>query len=192
MTETFKSLESLFSADCVPAVTNTADLLADWYKYEIVLMFLFGRKIILRFLLRMAQAVVLQAEILEKDVSAIDAIWLDTLKNQERFQFLYSTKLHELADAMKRRQHFPTGEVIAVEPKMFTETCDYKYNENFNQGLVLCLFTLIFCNLILICNPTIFRLKNLQAIQGDVSKLVEENSHMISRIERLVDIQKPK
>ena len=51
---------------------------------------------------------------------------------------------------------------------------------------------LIFCNLILICNPTIFRLKNLQAIQGDVSKLVEENSHMISRIERLVDIQKPK
>jgi|688.fasta_scaffold909772_2 hypothetical protein len=148
----------------------------------------------------MAQAVVLQAEILEKDVSAIDAIWLDTLKNQERFQFSYSTKLHELVDAMKRRQHFPTGEVIAVEPKMFTGTSDYKYNENFNQGLVLCLFTLIccnltliFCNLILICNPTtIFRLKNLQAIQGDVSKLVEENSHMISRIERLVDIQKPK
>lgn len=45
MTETFKSLESLFSADCVPAVTNTADLLADWYKYEIVLMFLLGEKL---------------------------------------------------------------------------------------------------------------------------------------------------
>lgn len=32
MTETFKSLESLFTAECVPVVTNTADLLADWYK----------------------------------------------------------------------------------------------------------------------------------------------------------------
>lgn len=37
MTETFKSLESLFTAECVPVVTNTADLLADWYKYGILL-----------------------------------------------------------------------------------------------------------------------------------------------------------
>ncbi len=32
MTETFKSLESLLVAECLPAVVNTADALADWYK----------------------------------------------------------------------------------------------------------------------------------------------------------------
>ncbi|XP_046462778.1 serine/threonine-protein kinase TBK1-like [Daphnia pulex] len=150
MTETFKSLESLFTAECVPTVTNTADLLADWYK--------------------MAQAVVLQAEILAKDVSAIDALWVDTLKNQERFQFSYSTKLHELVEAIKRRQNFPTGEILSsAEPRMTAGTADCKYNKNFSQGL-----------------------KKLQAIQGDVSKLAEENSHMLSRIERLIDVQKPK
>lgn len=33
MTETFKSLESLLIVECLPAVVNTADALADWYKY---------------------------------------------------------------------------------------------------------------------------------------------------------------
>jgi TANK-binding kinase 1 len=44
MTETFKSLESLFTAECVPTVTNTADLLADWYKYETLAVFLLREK----------------------------------------------------------------------------------------------------------------------------------------------------
>jgi hypothetical protein len=96
------------------------------------------RKIfILHFLFRMAQAVVLQAEILAKDVSAIDALWVDTLKNQERFQFSYSTKLHELVEAIKRRQNFPTGEILSsAEPRMTAGTADCKYNKNFSQGLV--------------------------------------------------------
>ncbi len=95
----------------------------------------------------MAQAVVLQAEILAKDVSAIDALWVDTLKNQERFQFSYSTKLHELVEAIKRRQSFPTGEILSAEPRMTAGTADCKYNKNFSQGLVLLLFVAICCNL---------------------------------------------
>ena len=151
MTETFKSLESLFTAECVPTVTNTADLLADWYKYGILTtFFMCEKKLILHFLFRMAQAVVLQAEILAKDVSAIDALWVDTLKNQERFQFSYSTKLHELVEAIKRRQSFPTGEILSVEPRMTAGAADCKYNKNFSQGLVLLLFATIFCNFTLI------------------------------------------
>ena len=92
----------------------------------------------------MAQAVVLQAEILAKDVSAIDALWVDTLKNQERFQFSYSNKLHELVEVIKRRQSFPTGEIISAVPRMASGAADCKYNKNFNQGFVLLPFTLIY------------------------------------------------
>ncbi|KAK4024577.1 hypothetical protein OUZ56_010000 [Daphnia magna] len=149
MTETFKSLESLFTAECVPVVTNTADLLADWYK--------------------MAQAVILQTEILAKDVSAIDALWVDTLKNQERFQVSYSNKIHELFEAVKRRQLFSTGEIMSLEPKVNAGVSDYKHNRNVNNGL-----------------------KKLQAVHLDVAKLIEENLHMVSRVEQMVDVQKPK
>lgn len=88
----------------------------------------------------MAQAVVLQSEILAKDVSSIDALWVDALKNQERFQFSYSAKIHELVEAVKRRQSFPIiGEIASAEPKVTAdEVTDCKYNHrNINQGSVL-------------------------------------------------------
>nr|CAG4650767.1 EOG090X01SN [Simocephalus serrulatus] len=152
MTETFKSLESLLIVDCVPNLTNTADLLADWYK--------------------MAQAIVLQTEILAKDVSAIDTIWVDALKNQERNQLSYTTKTYEIVEAIKRRQHFHEGETSPSEPKAIIadKITDGKYNnKNINEGL-----------------------KNLQVIHGDVLKLVEENSHILLRLERTFEFQRPK
>ena len=52
----------------------------------------------------MAQAVVLQTEILANDVSAVDVIWMEVLKNQERLQSSYHSKTNELVDTFKRRQ----------------------------------------------------------------------------------------
>lgn len=83
----------------------------------------------------MAQAVILQAEILAKDVSAIDVLWIDALKNQERFQLSYSSKIHELFEAVKRRQTFSAGEIVSLEPKIHEEVADYKYNRDVNNGL---------------------------------------------------------
>ena len=97
------------------------------------------------FFKRMAQAVVLQSEILAKDVSAIDALWIDALKNQERFQFSYSAKIHELVEAIKRRQNFPAvGEVMSSESKVVTDNvtdCNINHR-NVNQGWAVMLYFL--------------------------------------------------
>nr|CAG4641488.1 EOG090X01SN [Eurycercus lamellatus] len=84
MTETFKSLESLLVTECLPAVVNTAEALADWYK--------------------MAQAVALQSEILAKDIASIDTLWVDAHRSQERYQVSYLARVHELIEVAKRKQ----------------------------------------------------------------------------------------
>merc|ERR1712071_483455 len=83
MTETFKSIESLLTNECIPAVLTTADSLADWYK--------------------MAQAVVLQSEILAKDLSGIETSWIETRRGQERYHALYTSKVDELVEVSQRR-----------------------------------------------------------------------------------------
>ena len=52
----------------------------------------------------MAQAIVLQTEILGKDVLAISSLWVDALRSQERYQVSYLSKIHELIDSSKRQR----------------------------------------------------------------------------------------
>lgn len=52
----------------------------------------------------MAQAVALQSEILAKDLTSIDALWVDAHRSQERYQASYSARLNELIEASKRKQ----------------------------------------------------------------------------------------
>ena len=51
---------------------------------------------------RMAQAVVLQYDILSKDLSSIDIFWADSLRSQERYQASYSSQIHEVIENIKR------------------------------------------------------------------------------------------
>ena len=73
----------------------------------------------------MAQAVVLQNEILAKDVSVIDAAWIETIRGLERYQGSYSTKIHELIEMTKRRPSLYT----ASEPLQAGEA-NVKANED--------------------------------------------------------------
>nr|CAG4649122.1 EOG090X01SN [Scapholeberis mucronata] len=135
MTETFKSLESLLLIECVPTVKNTAELLADWYK--------------------MAQAVVLQTEILSKDVSTLEVLWEEVSKNQERLQASYFSKLTELLDVLKGK-HNNTISYTQVNEESKTFEAPSLSNKAINKGL-----------------------QNLQTIHEDVIKLVEENAQIL-------------
>lgn len=82
----------------------------------------------------MAQAIVLQEEILAKDISTIDVLWVDSLKNQERLQLSYNAKIHEIIEGIKRRQTCK-GETKPLQPKCTDETADSSSNRrNINQG----------------------------------------------------------
>jgi len=52
----------------------------------------------------MAQAIVLQSEILAKDLTVINGQWMDALRNQERYQVSYQSKMHELIETTKRQR----------------------------------------------------------------------------------------
>jgi len=151
MTETFKSIESLLTNECIPAVLTTADSLADWYK--------------------MAQAVVLQSQILGKDLTVIETSWIETHRGQERYHASYTTKVHELIDASKRRIHLNTN---PEEPH--TAESNVKVNDNartkyrfddINKGL-----------------------KDLQVVHSDVWRLVEENNQILSGVEQCFNMKK--
>lgn len=84
----------------------------------------------------MAQAVVLQTEILAKDVSAVDTIWVDAIKSQERNQLSYTTKTYEIVEAVKKKKNFQ-GETVHSEPKVAVadRLIDGKFNNrNINEG----------------------------------------------------------
>nr|CAG4646065.1 EOG090X01SN [Macrothrix elegans] len=98
MTETFKNVESLYVVECLPTIMGTADCLADWYK--------------------MAQAVLLQNEILGKDASSIEFHAIDIFKNLERFHSSYVTKLHETIDCIKKNEKNTEERAsLSMEPK---------------------------------------------------------------------------
>nr|CAG4649967.1 EOG090X01SN [Sida crystallina] len=166
MTETFKSLESLLNIDCLPTITTTADSLADWYK--------------------MAQAIVLQTEILAKDVAVINNQWVDNMRNQERYQVSYLSKIHELIDMSKRQRQNQSSHTPTTPRSGHTtiEAADLKspptpnavdkesantrsQHKEINQGL-----------------------KKLQAVHADVWRLVEENTHILTGVEQLINLKK--
>nr|CAG4643750.1 EOG090X01SN [Lepidurus arcticus] len=80
MQEMSKSLELLLSIDCTPAVHTMAEALADWYK--------------------MAQAVILQTEILQKDMMVLDSTCHGATESQERLQNSYKLQLHEVSSTV--------------------------------------------------------------------------------------------
>ena len=73
----------------------------------------------------MAQAVVLQSQILGKDLTVIETSWIETHRGQERYHASYTTKVHELIDASKRRIHLNTN---PEEPH--TAESNVKVNDN--------------------------------------------------------------
>nr|CAG4642330.1 EOG090X01SN [Evadne anonyx] len=151
MTETFKSIESLLTNECIPAVLTTADSLADWYK--------------------MAQAVVLQSQILGKDLTGIESSWVETHRGQDCCHASYMTKFHELMEATKRRidqnpsaedQHSAESNVKAND----NARAKYRFDD-INKGL-----------------------KELQVVHSDVWRLVEENTQILSGVEQYVNLKK--
>jgi len=83
----------------------------------------------------MAQAVVLQSDILAKDLASIDIFWTDSLLQQERYQASYSSQIHEVVENIKRKPN------VTVESSTETSThssridsSGVKYNQrNLNE-----------------------------------------------------------
>ena len=113
----------------------------------------------------MAQAVALQSEILAKDVSSIEALWMDAHRSQERYQTSYSARLHELIEAVKSRKNpsasVATGQQPPSSKQSTRKTKDH--HKDINEGL-----------------------KKLQIVHGDVWRLVEENSRLLANVELLI------
>lgn len=65
-------------------------------------------------MVRMAQAIALQSEILAKDVSSIQSLWVDAHRSQERYQASYSARLNELIESLKRKQPASPSSVQAA------------------------------------------------------------------------------
>lgn len=82
----------------------------------------------------MAQAVVLQTEILAKDVSVVDALWIDGLKNQDRCQMSYIGKIHELIDASKRKEHPSSGDQSDFPLRQVSSSEHVSQNKDITQG----------------------------------------------------------
>lgn len=73
----------------------------------------------------MAQAVVLQSQILSKDLTVIETSWVETHRGQERYHASYTTKIHELIEATKRKVNLsPTVE------DQHTAESNVKVNDN--------------------------------------------------------------
>nr|CAG4647695.1 EOG090X01SN [Moina brachiata] len=105
VSETFKHIEALLSSDCVPAILHAADALADWYK--------------------MAQAVVLQTDILVKDVSSMLLSLHDSMKNFERIFQSYSIKIEDFLQ-----------EATPETTTLNNATCDTLDSSNHTKGFV--------------------------------------------------------
>ncbi|KAK2717045.1 serine/threonine-protein kinase TBK1-like isoform X2 [Artemia franciscana] len=81
MQETAKSLVTLLSIECFPTLASLAEALADWYK--------------------MAQASVLQFEILEKDAQSLEEDIMKALQHLDRVQISYRARIQEVSSTIR-------------------------------------------------------------------------------------------
>lgn len=81
----------------------------------------------------MAQAVVLQTEILAKDVSTLELLWGEVSKNQERLQASYFSKLTELLEVLKGKSNNTISYAQVDEESKTYETSNLN-NKAINQG----------------------------------------------------------
>nr|CAG4640658.1 EOG090X01SN [Eulimnadia texana] len=154
MSETFKSLEALLNTDCSPAVAVLAEAAADWYK--------------------MAQAVVLQAEILRKDVTALEIQWEETSRNQERYHVSYMAKLHETTETWKRSQSsadHDTGSKDSSRDGNDNRSAASSSGNSYDKIRVG------------------KRLKAVEEEQSRVHKLLDENTSIMESLQRLMQMQ---
>jgi len=78
----------------------------------------------------MAQAVVLQSDILAKDLSSIDTFWTDSLRTQERYQTSYSSQIHEVVENIKRKPNMTVESTeTSSHPTRIMDSSGIKYNQ---------------------------------------------------------------